>query len=430
MRKFLPILLIFIAFNVQAQSILTPEDAIKIAIKNNYDVLIATNEATISKTNNTAGNAGMLPNVSATGTQTLTQSNIRTQQANAGEVAYPNTSSVTTSAGLLLSWTVFDGGKMFITRKKLGEQEVLSESLLKEKILQTIYGSTLAYYDVVKQKQQLAYINKVLEYNKERVKILQIGYNSGLSSKTNMLQAKIDLNVAQENAINQQAVILSAKRALNLVLARDSDELFDVVDSVSFQTIMPKDELLKKAFTSNTSIVNSQKLLSIAGLNAKEYNRLRWPKVSINAGYNMSLTDNTGSNVNFNHNYGPMVAANIAIPLYQAGNNLRQVKIAQLQALSANCGLESIRKQVYTQLINAYTQWENQQKLLEIERENAVLAKENLEISIERLRLGQTTSLETRQAQQSYEDSQTRLINFQYNLKVAETKIKQLVADL
>jgi outer membrane protein TolC len=80
------------------------------------------------------------------------------------------------------------------------------------------------------------------------------------------------------------------------------------------------------------------------------------------------------------------------------------------------------------QLLNALTQFENQQQLLKIEKDNAVLAKENLEITIQRLRFGQTTSLEVSLAEGSFVESLTRLINFEYSLKVAETKLKQLIA--
>ena len=81
-------------------------------------------------------------------------------------------------------------------------------------------------------------------------------------------------------------------------------------------------------------------------------------------------------------------------------------------------------------MLNAYTYFDNQQQLLQIERENCKLAKENLEISLKRLQLGQTTSLEVHQAQESYMESLTRLINFEYNLKISETKIKQLISNL
>jgi len=82
-----------------------------------------------------------------------------------------------------------------------------------------------------------------------------------------------------------------------------------------------------------------------------------------------------------------------------------------------------------TELQNTLKDFENQHKLLEIETENKALAKENFEISLERLRLGQTNSLEVHLAQEQYVLSCTRLVNFQYNLKIAETKLKQLVAE-
>ena len=82
------------------------------------------------------------------------------------------------------------------------------------------------------------------------------------------------------------------------------------------------------------------------------------------------------------------------------------------------------------ELENALSEFDVQLKLLEIERENNELTKENLKISLERLRLGQTTSLEVHQAQESYIQSCTRLVNFEYALKIAEIKIKLLLATL
>ncbi len=98
--------------------------------------------------------------------------------------------------------------------------------------------------------------------------------------------------------------------------------------------------------------------------------------------------------------------------------------------LTAGYNFDNIKLRVTTQLQNALTQFENQQQLLNIEKENELLAKENIEIAIQRLRLGQANSLEVRQAQESYVFSYTRRITFEYNLKIAETRLKQLVSGL
>ena len=64
-----PILLSFLVLsstNLCAQETLTIEQAVELALKNNYDIQIAKNDAEIAARNNTVGNAGMLPKVNAT----------------------------------------------------------------------------------------------------------------------------------------------------------------------------------------------------------------------------------------------------------------------------------------------------------------------------------------------------------------------------
>ncbi|MGD0342502.1 MAG: TolC family protein, partial [Bacteroidales bacterium] len=153
-------------------------------------------------------------------------------------------------------------------------------------------------------------------------------------------------------------------------------------------------------------------------------------RISLNVGYNLTKGNNNASTVLMNQSFGPQIGGSLSIPLYQSGNATRQVETAKLQLQSAQYSLENTKLLVNSELQNTLTTYENQMQLLEIEKNNTELAKENLLITMERLRLGQTTSLELHQAQQSYVDSRTRFINFEYNLKVAETKLKQLLSIL
>jgi outer membrane protein len=423
------ITLLLFAISLQSQQLLTPDSAIQIALKNNYDILVTKNDADIARINNTIGNAGMLPNVAVTGSGSYSNYNTKSKQTLGTETKNSNVTTQILNAALALNWTIFDGGKMFVTKSKLSEIQNLGEIQYREKVLQTIYIVTVAYYDVVKQKQQLAFIHEVIEFNKQRVKILQTSYGAGLIPKTSLLQAKIDLNVFLENAINQEAVITASKRSLNLVLALDSNEMVDVIDSISFSFNMNVDTLRNKVLKTNNLILAAQKQSLIAQLSLKEVSMARLPKISLNGTYTINKSDFTKNNMVYNNYIGPSFGATVSIPIFQAGANNRQVAVAKKEYLSANYMQSNIQNSVLTQLNNAITQFENQQKLLRIEEENTLLAEENLKICLERLRLGQTTSLEMRQAQESFEDSKTRLINFKYNLKVAETKLKQLTAN-
>jgi outer membrane protein len=425
------LLITFLSFSVsRAQSLLTPEEAVSIALKNNYDILIARASADIDKTNNTAGNAGMLPNIGITGSDIYNLNNVNQHLSNGNQITATNANANVFTAGIALDWTLFDGGKMFITKKKLNEIEALGEIQFKDQVMQTIFNVTVAYFNIVKQKQQLESYNEVINFNRERVKILQASFNAGLSPKTDLLQAQIDLNVNMESAVTQETLIVVVKRVLNQMLNRDADAPFEVLDSIDLNYVPDKNDLVKKLFSSNTSVLSYQKQADIAKLSLKEFTSMRYPVIDFSAGYNLLQSHNSAGTVTSNFTYGPQLGGTITIPLYEGGNINRQIRSAKLDFQSAGYALESVKKDINTQLLNALTAYENQQRLLKIERENTALVKENLDISMQRLRLGQTTSLEVRQAQESYEDSHTRLINFEFDLKVAETKLKQLIAGL
>ena len=426
----LSIIIFFIPLTY-SQKVLTSEDAISIALKYNYDILVARNSATTDSVNNTPGNAGMLPDVTISSAESYsTATKLHQKFSDGSTLSSSNTQSNSLNANIGLSWTLFDGGKMFVTKRKLSEIQELGEIQFRDRVLQTVYDVILAYYDVVRQKQELASINEVITYNLDRVKISQTSFDAGLSPKTNLLQAKIDLNVYQENAINQQSIILAAKRSLNQLLGRNTDVQFEVLDSIPISESLDNRVLSQKLDSSNTSILAYQKQIDVDKLSIKEMNSMLLPKIFFNTGYGLFQSNSPDGNPLVNRTIGPSIGGTVSIPIYQGGNAIRQIKVAKIQLQSDQYNLENVRLKVNQQLQNALTQFENQLNLLKIEKDNAILAKENLEISIQRLRYGQTTSLEVSLAENSFVDSLTRLINFEYNLKVAETKLKQLLARL
>ena len=430
MKTFFIVFFLTIFSFADAQSILTADDAVRIALKNNYGILIARNDAAILKTNNTAGNAGMLPNVAVVGNGTYDLNNLSQSYSGGTENNYIALSSTFVNVGTELNWTIFDGGKMFITKNKLNEMQALGELQFKEKVLQTQYDVIAAYYEVVRQKQQLTSINEIINYNTELVKILQISFEAGSLLKTNLLQAKIDLNVYMENSINQEYTIDAAKKNLNQLLGANTDALFEVSDSIPLNYSIDKAELSKKLYASNTTLLSFQKEIDVARLNLSEYNSMRYPLVNFKAGYYYSNTSISAGNLLKSQTYGPQLGGTISIPLFLSGKINRQITTAKIAIESASFNFEAVKLQINNDLFNAIKSFENQQRLLKIETTNNEFTKENLEISLQRMKLGQTTSLEVHQAQENYVQSCTRLINFKFYIKLAETKLKQLLAVL
>lgn len=416
---------------IGAGVLLTQEDAVRLALKHNYDISIAYTQAQTAHIRNAPGNAGMLPSVALTGADAYEPANSGNQKPASGAVShYSNSYNNTVNAGLALSWMLFDGGRMFLVKRSLNSLDSLGSIQLKNSVLQTVYDVVVAYYDIVQQKQQLVSVNEVIAYNKERVLILQTSFNAGLIPKTTLLQAQIDLNVYRENALAQQAVIVSAKRTLLQLLGNGTDTTFEVVDSIPLDYTPDKNELINNVYAHNTLLQAARKKLDIAKLAVKDAESQKYPRVTLNGGYGFSQMNNGTGATRMSRAWGPQVGAGISIPLYQAGAVSRLAAIAQLQVQSDSADFDNVKRTLTLEMDNALMAFENQQALLTIEKENELLAKENLDIEFQRLRLGQSTSLEMHQAEESYKESQTRLISIRFNQKIAETKLRQLLAEL
>ena len=81
-------------------------------------------------------------------------------------------------------------------------------------------------------------------------------------------------------------------------------------------------------------------------------------------------------------------------------------------------------------MLIAFRQFNDNMQVLHLEEENILLAKERMDISFERFRVGSANSLELNEAQRTYEEAMSRLASARYNTKVSETALMKLNGDL
>ena len=430
MKKIVLFLAWILSVNTGAQT-LSLQQAIDMALRKNFDILVSRQQADINKLNNTKGNAGMLPTVNFNGTSNVSYNNVYQKMSTANTTnKYPSQLTTDWGANAMLSWTLYDGGKMYVTKKKLTEMQALGELQYNAQVLEVIYNVVAAYFDIVRQKEELKSINEIINYNRQRAVIAQTGFNAGSLAKTELLQAQIDMNVATENAVTQKYAISEAQKALNALLGQDPTINIEVTDSIPPSIVPDKNEMLLKIESSNADLLTLKKQIDVAKLAVKEAEKSNAPKISLQGGYYLSQSTNSQGNIKNDRSYGMQVGGTLSIPLYTAGETKRKTAVAKTELLISQYSLESARLQISKDLENAYNDFESQQQLLEIEKQNYRLAKENMDISLQRLKLGQTGSLEVHQAQENYAQSSTRLTNFEYNLKMAETKLKQMISGL
>ena len=414
--------------NLIAAQTLTLQDAISISLEKNYDIILAKTDSAIAKRNNTIGNAGMLPSISVNSGVNYGLSNLHQKFTNGTEINKNNVNALNANASANLNWTLFDGLKMFFTKKRLSMQESLATLQLKEQVQTSIAAVIIAYSNVVKQQQAVNAYNEAIKLAEERLKIATSKVELGVSAKTDALQARVDANARKAELLKQQALLETAKQNLNALLARNAETAFEVEDSISFNDKITAQSL--QEINNNLTVQAALVQAGIAKQQLKEIQAKRSPVIVGNAAYSYTYSKSDAGFSLFNQQNGLTVGATLVFPLFNGLNINREVKIARLNITRAETGLEKIKLQITVQQKKAARDYEVAKQALQLEEENISYAKENVMIATERFKLSQSTSIEFREAQKSYEDALLRLVAARYDVKSTETELLRLSSKI
>jgi len=83
-----------------------------------------------------------------------------------------------------------------------------------------------------------------------------------------------------------------------------------------------------------------------------------------------------------------------------------------------------------SQLSTFYQTYLTNLELINLEQNNEAIAKQNLAITIDKLKIGTITTIEFRAAQLNYVNARVRNSNAQYQAKLSEIALKELAGNI
>ena len=409
------------------------EQALGLALEKNYDVQLSRNTVSSTATDKKYVVGAFVPTINATATD-LWNNNSQKQISSEHILKEGPNEANNLNASVQLSWTLFDGTKMFATRKRINELNYVSDLNLKDQMVNTISTVIINYYNIVRQKQQLEAIREQMSVSEERVKLAEKKLQVGTGAKPELLQAQVDLNAQRTQIFQQETIIIQLKDQLNGLLGMQLPEAFDVSDSIEINLNLPREDFFTNIENKNFGLQASRNSIDVAGLSLRERRAERYPTLNFVSAYNYIRNENAVSfnsgNPLFSRTKGLNYGFTLAVPIVNGFNNRRLVSQAKLTVDRQTLLYEQRKMQVDVGVRNAFINYENAKKILVLQEENIVLAKENVFIALEGFKRGFTTFIELRTAQQSLADAYNQLIAARYNTKLAETELLRLNGGL
>lgn len=408
-------------YNARAEN-LSLQQAIDRALKYNYDLQMAKAEAENARLFTTREAAGYMPIVSLSA-NTNNSAFINTEQkfANNTTQIRNNVTSNQITAGPVATWTLFNGllnKSQWEIAQKQWELQQLKVEQIEQKV---IYDVCKQYYAIVYQNRLFKATLNSLNLQKLKLKTAESRYQSGGGSKSDWLQAKIDVNQIQHNLMQIEVDKKAAKNTLLTTLCLPPYADIEIIeDSVFFLNQESAIDLALQFESKNTDIKMAIKSKEAAKLKISIEMANKFPVLQLNAGYNFLYARSGAGFLISNETRNFIYGATFAWPIYNGNLAARRVQSSRILAKNADIAVKRSQLQVNLQLQLFVQAYHTKLKQIDIEEENLTLVNENIALALTRYNQGVITVYELRQVEQSFVDVQTKYAQTQLLTKYAE----------
>lgn len=422
------VLFMFIVNNSVGQEVYDLSRCIKTGLERNFSLLVSRNKEEIATNNFTRGNAGMLPTITSTnrfgGTINTTNQNYK----DGSKVTTSDIHNNSGSASIDLGMTIFRGFQVQRTYEKLNEQRELegfNTQMSVENLVSQIVSQYNYYIQQLILNDNLAY---AVSLSRERVRIDQQRYMLGGASKLEMLQSIVYLNADSSRLAHQNEVLRTSQIRLNELMATgDLGENIQLADTlIQINQKLTYDDLLEQTLRDNTSLRIANKNQVITELDSKIIKSRSLPYLTMSSGYGFTYNRFGSSTISNQNGHGLNYGLALGIGIFDGFNQKRLQNNSLIEIESRKIQYQEVEQGVKADLLTIYFAYENNLRLLKLEEQNLSVARENLEIALERYKLGSLSGLELREVQKSLLDAEERLISVQYQTKIAEVSLFQI----
>lgn len=424
------IVIFIINFNTLHSQVfeLSLEDAVKIALENNYSIKIARSEASLDENNLTLGNAGFLPVLDFTGRLNRATQNVRQEFFDGRTIERDGAKTSAYEGSLGLNWTIFDGFRMFINYDRLTDLKDISQLRLKSRVELTVRDVINSYYNILRQKLALEVASENLKISRSRYQFVNDRFEVGTASKIDLLEAGVDLNADISDSLDQQISYDNFKIEFKRLLNIDLDSEIDIKGNIEVSNDYDRSEVEKSG--NNIDIKIADKIVEINHYDIDALKSEFYPRISLYSNANYARQESEAGFLASNTSTGINYGLNLSLNLFDGNNTNRQLENAQVNVEIAQYMLNELKLAVVTAIktsLNGYTKFK---ELSKFELENLQAAQENMELAEESLNLGLMSAIEFRETQRRLANAKLRHITSVYNAKINETELLRLTGSL
>jgi outer membrane protein TolC len=326
---------------------------------------------------------------------------------------------------LTMGLTIFNGFNVVTTYKKLGELKELGALNTQMEIENLVADIISGYYNYIQQVQLLINLRYAVALSKERLRIDEDRYLLGSSSKLQVLQSRVYLNSDSSRLSQQNEVVRATQIRLNELMAVEdlSGQFVSKDTSIEVDKSLLYEKLLEETLTKNTSLLIASKNKTISEYDYKLVKSRSYPYLKASSDYNYYFNTYSSGSYKNDQTNGLSYGLTFGINIFNGMNQRRSIRNSSIEVKNKELQYREIEQGVRADLITIYSAYSNYLRLTTLEQQNLQTATENLEIAMERYKLGSLSGIDLREVQKSLLDAKESLLSVQFQTKLAEISL-------
>ena len=436
MRKLLltaTLLLVPAILFAQAQSI-TIEEAIEIALENNYQLKQAENNLTLSRAQERSALADFFPNLNASASRGR---NVGRQFDNTtGDFGDFTINSF--SAGINSGITIFNGFNN-INSLRAAQHETLSREEQLQRVRENIiFNTSSRYLQYLLNEQLLQIAEETLQTSEQQLEQVRAQVEVGARPTVDLLNQESIVAGNELQVVNRRNDLNFSR--LQLIRTLQIDPLGEyqfVTPNIDESSAVARDydlqEMVQLALDNRSDLKSELEGIEVALYNLKSARANYYPTLTLNGSVRTSYNDRNPASYSdqlTDQNISRNLSLSLSIPIFNRLNTRTGVQAQQISYKNAQLSLENTRLNVIQEVNQAYNDYIALVQELESSEKAFIAAERAYETEQQRYEVGASTLIELSQANNSFVEAQSNRIQTLYNFFFQEKLLDYYIGRL
>lgn len=402
----------------QVQTI-TIEDAIDLALENNYQLKQAENNLTLSRVQERSAIADFFPNLSANASRGR---NVGRQFDNTtGDFGDFTINSFST--GLNSSVTIFNGFNN-INSLRAAQQETLSREEQLQRVRENIiFNTSSRYLEYLLTQQLLEIAQETLQTSMQQLEQVRAQVEVGARPTVDLLNQESIVAGNELQVVNRRNDVNFIRLQLIRTLQIDPlGEYVFVIPEIDQSSAVVSDydlqEMVEIALESRSDLKSELRGIEAALYNLKSTRANYYPTLSLSGSFRTSYNDRNPASYSdqlTDQNVSRNIGLSLNIPIFNRLNTRTAVQAQEIQYKNAQLSLENTRLSVIQEVNQAYNDYTALIQELESSEKAFIAAERAFETEQQRYEVGASTLIELSQANNAFVEAQANKIQTLYN---------------